>query len=644
MYVYDIETYPNCFTCITHCTETNQRWVHEISDRVNHLTEFLALLDYIKVTGGRMVGFNNVNFDYPVIHNAILTRRSGVITAELIYAEAMRLISDDSPFKSVREPEIPQVDLFLINHFNNMAKSTSLKALEYAMRMEKIQDLPIEVGTVLTWDQCTDLITYNHHDVDATVRFFKECEDMIQFRDNLTKKYPQRDFTNFDNVKCGVEILACEIDAKQPNTCYVNGKRTGTFHKTVNLNECILPRVQLNHPEFKRIEGLIRAKTLKVGNTKGAFSDLTATIDGFSYDFGVGGLHGCVPPQIVHSDDEFMIVDVDVASYYPNLATANDIYPAHIGPVFCEVYKEMYEVRKQYKKGTMENSAMKLALNGSFGKTNSEYSYLYDSKYTFTITVNGQLLLAMLIENFIKIKGLQMLQVNTDGVTVRIPRAAKGMLDEIVKWWMDHTGLVLEEALYSRMFIRDCNNYIAEYEGGKLKRKGAYEYETEWHQDPSSPVIAMCAEKVLLNGEHPTIAVFSHKEIMDFMIRIKIRRKDKLVDENDNEYQRINRVLPVMNGTKLWKVSPPTGTPQHYKKKTGVSDEEYLSHDNTVWNPDVHTKNKSVHEPSRSVCVGGRSLKVMNDLPEDLEDYFKYINYGYFIKEVEKLTQPLITS
>ncbi|MCW4574216.1 hypothetical protein OOJ74_09465, partial [Venenivibrio stagnispumantis] len=88
--------------------------------------------------------------------------------------------------------------------------------------------------------------------------------------------------------------------------------------------------------------------------------------------------------------------------------------------------------------------------------------------------INGQMLLCMFAEQAIKIEGLELIQANTDGITVRLPRNRINDLEAIREWWQDLTKLELEEAIYSAMHIRDVNNYIAVYENGKVKRKGAY--------------------------------------------------------------------------------------------------------------------------------------------------------------------------
>ena len=189
----------------------------------------------------------------------------------------------------------------------------------------------------------------------------------------------------------------------------------------------------------------LRAQTIT--ETKGVLKDVTATIDGFDFIFGTGGIHGSVSNQCVESDDEFVIESRDVASYYPNLAIANRFYPAHLGETFCDIYAELYEQRKQYPKESTESKMLKLALNGTFGDSGNRFSVFYDPLFLLQITLNGQLLLCMLV----------------DGLEYRVARQYTHQIEVICKQWEQQTGLTLEKAIYSRMWIRDCNNYLAEY-------------------------------------------------------------------------------------------------------------------------------------------------------------------------------------
>ena len=110
--------------------------------------------------------------------------------------------------------------------------------------------------------------------------------------------------------------------------------------------------------------------------------------------FGLGGIHGSVESEIVESDGTHVIVDLDVSSFYPNLAISNGFYPAHLGREFCVIYKNLYEQRKTYPKKSAESAMLKLALNGVYGDSNNQFSVFYDPLYTMTITLNGQLIQA----------------------------------------------------------------------------------------------------------------------------------------------------------------------------------------------------------------------------------------------------------
>ena len=89
-YEYDIETYPNIFTCgITHIA-TGMRWSFEISDRMNQIDEFVHFIHQLRAVNARMVGYNNVGFDYPVIHHIVL---NPWVTHVEIYNKAMSIIN-----------------------------------------------------------------------------------------------------------------------------------------------------------------------------------------------------------------------------------------------------------------------------------------------------------------------------------------------------------------------------------------------------------------------------------------------------------------------------------------------------------------------------------------------------------------------
>lgn len=564
--VYDCECYPNIFTLSAKDTTTGERWLFEISDRVNHSLELVSFIYSLSNGNVRMIGFNNLAYDYPLVH-FICAR--GYVDATMIYEKSSAIIAAATPFEHMvwdSDRIVVQIDLFKIHHFDNVARATSLKVLEFNMRSPNISDLPYAPGTFLDHRQKDELIRYNNHDVDETEKFWLKSLDQIRFREELSAKY-NRNFLNHNDTKIGKDYFIMRLEAAGV-ACFEGQPRRPiqTRRDVIHLRETMFPYVQFQNPEFRRVIKWFLHQSIT--DTKGVFKDVTATINGFTYVFGTGGIHGSVYSQHVVSDDEYAVLDFDVASYYPNLAIANRLYPAHLGEQFCEIYEDVYRMRSQYAKGTGENAMLKLALNGVYGDSNNKYSPFFDPLYTMQITINGQLLLCMLAEWMSTIPTLSMVQINTDGLTVRVHRTMVDAVRVIAQSWESFTRLTLEEVEYRQMFIRDVNNYIAEDMNGKLKRKGAYEFKMQWHQNHSALVIPKAAQAVLIDGEDAEEFIRSHDDSMDFMLRAKVPRSSRLKLEmpNGQSYplQNITRFYASKTGGSLVKTMPPLA------KKPGV--------------------------------------------------------------------------
>jgi hypothetical protein len=662
-FIYDLESYPNLFCVTFKQAGEPRRWVFEISHRRNDIDALCAFIQWVVSIGGRLVGFNNVGFDYPVLHSILM--RPDQATAWSINQTVSSIINKphEDRFGHIiydRDQIVPQLDLFKIHHFDNRAKFTSLKILEYNMRSESIQELPFPPGTVLTDEQIVVVIAYNGHDVNETEKFYWFSIDLIRFREELSAKY-NRNFLNHNDTKIGKDYFIMRLEEAVPGACYDQSsgsrKPRQTRREYIALNEVVFPYIQFQQPGFtamlnwfksqritrQQVEELNTEGELTV---KGIFTKIPETdlgelahycqfeknavkgvrrvktlntvVNGFQFDFGSGGLHGSIEGQTVSSSDTHVIVDIDVSSYYPNLAIANNLYPLHLGELFPVIYKDVYGQRKAYKKGSAENAMLKLALNGVYGDSNNKYSVFFDTQYTMSITVNGQLLLCMLAEQLMNIPELQMIQANTDGLTVRIPRARHADVKVMCKWWEGFTHLELEEAIYDHMHIRDCNAYIGRYSDGKIKRKGPYRSvfnppaldkgagDLEWHQDHSALVIPMAVESVLIDGGTVRDFILNHDNIYDFTLRTKIPRSSRLVI-GEVPQQNVCRYYVSRSGEPMVKIMPPLARKPHDERRIGI-------------------------------CVGWL-VSECNDINKAVG---RDINFEYYIQEAEKLLKPLL--
>jgi hypothetical protein len=168
-WVYDCETYPNVFTISFEHVNAPLCLNFEISNYRDDTQALFNFLGYLRDSFARLIGFNNVGFDYPVLHQLM---KMGRCDAPTLYAKAMAIIGSQDKqdrWAHLVKPTdryIPQIDLMLIHHFDNGARMTSLKALEFNMRSLTIEDLPFPVGTVLDQVQIATLKQYNAHDVN----------------------------------------------------------------------------------------------------------------------------------------------------------------------------------------------------------------------------------------------------------------------------------------------------------------------------------------------------------------------------------------------------------------------------------------------------------------------------------------------
>ena len=694
--VYDLETYPNVFTAVFVDPNTRKIYVFEISDRKDDSKRFRTYLKKLYENKTILVSFNGIGFDYPILHAWL---KKDILTAGEIYSFAQEIIEDmggEERFKHIipdHKQWLKQMDLFKINHYDNKAKATSLKMIEFNMRSENIEDLPYEVGSILTSEQIDNLIKYNIHDVMETMKFWltPKMQESINLRKEITQRYGI-DFTNYNDGKIGKQFFQMKIEEANPDACYrvlPDGRKIArqTKRPVIKFADLKLSYIKFETPEFNALYNWMLKQ--EITETKGVFSNveehnlgelakycmlttkskklktketsdrqlykdvrkrirteelsdaeikeledsiygvpdqkeidlllkehpcgwvernylgtgktsynfcwrLAETVNvvwgGIVLYFGTGGLHASVESKTYTADDEYIIVDLDYASMYPNIFISNRIHPEHLGEEFCDIYKDLYMERKKHPKGSNLNLAYKLALNSVYGDTNNQYSVFYDPQATINTTVLGQLTLSNLAEKLVlQVPDLELIQCNTDGLTVYIKREHESLVDKIVSDWDKVCGLEMEKVVYDMMAIADVNNYIAKYQGGGVKLNGRYEYRDahtdpsgqglDMHQNKSALIIKEAAVKCIIDKIPVEKTIRACRDPFDFMLRTKVPRSSRLelryYDENgyviDNQVQQnITRYYIANDGGKLMKVMPPLPKDPEKEREIGI--------------------------------------------------------------------------
>lgn len=222
-----------------------------------------------------------------------------------------------------------------------------------------------------------------------------------------------------------------------------------------------------------------------------------------------------------------------IKALYPSLAKSLGLYPEHLGRLFLNQYVGFIDDRlaEKHKPKEERNNTLiegyKLILNGAYGKSKEESSFLYDPLYTFRTTIAGQLFICMWAERWVKaVPELKFVQSNTDGQTIYIPRNKISLIREVNEQLTKETGLTIEETIYSKMFVRDVNNYGAVYEDSTaenehIKLKGDYEIYKEFHKDPSMRIVPYAVKQYFVYGIPIEKTIKECTDIFDFCLQLK---------------------------------------------------------------------------------------------------------------------------
>ena len=630
--IYDIETMQECFIVVCMQPEKTPR-SFVVSKWQNQLDAFVKYTDTHKEA--YWVGYNNLRFDGQVVEWILRNYEqwhdcTGLEICAKIAQKAQDVIHDANfdVFAEYREYELTlkQLDLFKIHHYDNKNRRVSLKRLEFEMDLENIEEMPIHYAkTGLTKDEVFLSLQYCFNDVDATYEFYKitlgdtdhplyKGNNQIQLRKDIEEEFGIP-CLNYSDSKIGDEIIKkyyCEekgIDIREL-------PRKGYFRKSINLKNCIAHYVEFETEQLQKF--LETIKKLKLG-LQDDFKEHIHFYDNV-YSFMKGGLHTENKPEVFEEDEEYEIIDWDVASYYPAIIINSEKYPAHLGKEFLRGYKQMFEKRLELKPQAKNDrrikgivGALKLAVNSVYGKSSDMNSWIYDRQLTMFTTITGELSLMMLIEKY-ELNDIHVISANTDGVTIKVRKDLIPKMHEINQWWCDVTQYVLERTDYTKIIFSTVNDYLAIMPDGYIKKKGDFLTDFELHKNKSARIVPIALEQYYVNGIPVKETIINHKNLYDFCIRKKASK--------DFHYEGVDASNAITKYDKLIR---------YYVGKTGEK----------VYKVKNESSNSKAAKRSQ-VEAGEWKCYVCNTLPSNSP--VDNVNYNYYIDKAESMITKILTN
>jgi hypothetical protein len=630
--IYDIETMQELFLIGIYNPETKKYQEFEVSKDKNQLDAFIRFTEIYR-DDVYWVGYNNLRFDSQVVEWIIRNHEqwhelSSLELCAKIAQKAGDVIHDANydVFPEYREEwlSLKQIDIFKINHYDNKNRMVSLKRLEFEMDLEDIEEMPIHHSkTNMTSEEIKLTKDYCRNDVMATFEFYKittgdtehplyKGNNQIDLRQDIFEEFGIP-CLNYSDSKIGDEMIKkfyCQEKGIQPTDII----KKGTFRKEVPVKDCIAHYVTFQTPELQ--EFYTRVRKLKLG-LQDDFKEEIHFYDNV-YSFMKGGLHTENKPKIFEADEDHLIIDWDVSSYYPAIIINNGRYPAHLGKEFLRGYKHMFEKRLELKPQAKKDKkiagivgALKLAVNSVYGKSSDMQSWIYDRQLTMFTTITGELSLMMLIEAY-EMQGLHVISANTDGVTIMIHKDDVQKMHDINKWWMDLTQYELERTDYSKIIFSTVNDYLAIKTDGEIKKKGDFLTDFELHKNKSGRVVSIALEHYYVNNVPVETTIKNHSNIFDFAIRQKASKNFHYEGHNKtsghkNVYNKLIRYYVSNTGEKLLKIK----------------------------NEDCETNAAAVSQ----VEAGEWMCTVCNHLTKDHD--MSNINYDYYIEKANRIVSKI---
>lgn len=582
--VLDIETYKAMFLVCVYLPHTEEKLEFRIDKHKNDLYAFVKFMregDYEYA-----VTFNGLGFDSQVLQFILDNYEKWVDLSNLdivakIYQDAQNIIDNQNynirPKYQEKFIEFKNIDLFKIWHFDNENKRVSLKALEFYLDMD-IETLPVYHGKEsLTDNETQSIIDYCWKDVDATYALYKLTigdidnplyagKDKLQIRFDLSEELGLP-CLNWNDVKIGEEWNRKDYMERTKR------KFKETFPKSVRYcfgkkyREFFPKTAKFQTPEVKKF--IQRVGNEYVINKKQEFK---IDLGDNRISIGKGGIHSSEKGRIIRSDENFLYIQADIGSQYPNAYRKYGLYPKHLGKVANEIigekivrrleHKRLYKETKLPKWASLAESG-KFALNGGlYGKLKQKGSFLEDHVCQLQITMGCQLEILMIVEALVD-KGFNVVSLNTDGFDTLVDRKRLDEYYEICSYYEkvignDEIGQ-LEYTEFDWIVQLSVNDYLAKEPSGKLKQKGDFCWDIEIHKNKSRRIIPIALREYFVNGVLPEETIKNHDSIFDFCILQKATRNFfyEGVDRKTGDlvtYDKLIRYYISTEGQKLYKV------------------------------------------------------------------------------------------
>ena len=312
VYVYDIEVFPNVFSCIVKNTETGEYQYFEVSERTNNI---LDLIDFFTNSKDKMIcGYNNIHYDNPIINyilefKHLMSNLHYFRICDSLFALSNIIINSDNTDKWKQWKYANNFEtLDLLTMLFSQDHRCGLKEMQVTMKYPNVQEYEGDFSKPLSITEIDTMLAYNKNDVDSTEELLNRCVKQIYLRLGIEEEFGINVLSK-DGMTIGNEILKLKYLQASGKSWY-DIKDLRSPCEYIPLKDVILPFIHYNSPILNDLLQEMLQQTVSPGR-KGYEKHFL--LDNVEITVGVGGIHSKNDPEIIIPNDNQVLLDSDVA-------------------------------------------------------------------------------------------------------------------------------------------------------------------------------------------------------------------------------------------------------------------------------------------------------------------------------------------
>lgn len=576
----------------------------------------------------------------------------------IYFGKSLKQTSINLQWYELLEHELPPISDVDIHFYN---KDYRYKDMTY----DQVNQLVDKWDRYVIPEWITNIMHYNLNDVFIVCEMIRLYIDEVRLRYNISKAYGVDVLSSSrSNI---ADNLFIKFYSEFSGLAESQWRGRKTERTAMSFKRVIFPFIKFKTKELQELLEEMKKvviysigkkalkeiapkypelKYLKTNNESGWFE---VKINNLIYTIATGGLHSQDIPRELKSkltfvddwklsdckeggskeenapsiwdvitDNSYIYVHWDIASFYPSIMDVYKIAPAHMNEgVFVKLIHWLKETRvtakhskEDYIDGIPKDvlaQVLKIVINSIYGKLGFEKGDICDRLAVLKVTINGQLMIMMLCES-LELAGIEVVSANTDGIVVKLHKKNKAKFEEIADEWKRLTKLDADSEEYRCYINRDINNYVIEELNGKVSYKGALHptmYAVDLQKGYDMPIVAKAVVDYFLNDKPILETLYECKNILDFCKTQNVGRQfhvEFTVGTKREILQKNVRFYVTNKGGVIEKVNDNSG--------------------------------------DRSGLCAGKQVTILNTLDDKRIEY-RNINYSYYYQEALKIIDPI---